>query len=201
MPEQVSHLQRLVAERVVLRQLDQSASGPAGTGAGLSLPPRAGIPAIDPDRRQFRLSELLAFYDRDFVQFAYLVVLGRDPDTAGLDARLQSLQQGHRSRVGLLVRMRHSAEGKARGVRVAGLYRAFAVESAGAVPVLGFLIRGLRAVLSLPRLHRELEDLRANLVMQRNDMDDRLARVVEYQNRVSREARYANISPESTSDQ
>nr|WP_241262729.1 DUF4214 domain-containing protein [Parahaliea mediterranea] len=181
--------------------MDQSVSGLAGSGAGLSLPPRAAFPVVDPDRRHFRLSELLAYYDRDFVQFAYLVVLGRDPDTAGLDSRLQALQQGRRSRVGLLMRMRHSAEGKVRGARIKGLYRAFAVECAGAVPVLGYLVRGLRALISLPRLHRELEDLRANLVMQRNDMDDRLARVVEYQNRVSRDARYANISPESTDGQ
>lgn len=133
-------------------------------------------------RRQWSLGELLAFHDRQFVQNAYLVLLKRDADVEGLTARLQMLHSGTMTRLEVLFRLRYGPEGKQHGTRVEGLLRAFLIERLCAVPVLGALPRYLRALLYLPRMQRDLEQLRALVAMQKNDSDDRDRAIVDFQN-------------------
>lgn len=181
--EAAEHLQQRVRERIAMRRAGEGRGMfSLAPGAALELPPRP-LPHIDPGRKKYRLGELTAFYDRDFLMLAYLAVLGREPDTRGLDSRLRQLREGQMSRVELLMRMRYGAEGKARAVSIAGLHRAFALDRLYAVPVLGFFARGLRALVYLPRLLRDLEEMRGAMAMHRNDVDDRLSLIVDHQNR------------------
>ncbi len=149
----------------------------------LQLPGGGGaVVGRDYQRRQWSLGELLAFQDRQFVQNAYLVLLKRDADVEGLTARLQMLHSGTMTRVEVLFRLRYGPEGKQHGTRVKGLLRAFLIERLCAVPVLGTLPRYLRALLCLPRMQRDLEQLRALVAMQKNDSDDRDRAIAEFQN-------------------
>jgi O-antigen chain-terminating methyltransferase len=136
----------------------------------------------DYQRQKWSVEELLAFQDRQFVQNAYLVLLKRDADMEGLNARLRLLHTGEVSRLELLFRLRYGPEGKQHATVVRGLVRAFAVERLCRIPVIGVIPRYLRAFLYLPRMQRDIEQLRGLIAMQKNEMDDKNQAIVDFQN-------------------
>jgi hypothetical protein len=145
--------------------------------------PSAGVGiGRDYQRQRWRVGELLCFYDRQFVQNAYLVLLKRDADVEGLTARLRQLQSGEISRLELLFRLRYGPEGKQHGTQVRGLLRAFLIERLCRVPVVGVIPRYLRALLYLPRMQRDIEQLRGLVAMQKNALDDADRSIVDFQN-------------------
>ncbi len=148
----------------------------------LQLGANAGVVGRDYQRQQWSLGELLGYYDRQFVQNAYLVLLKRDADVEGLNARLHMLHTGETSRLELLFRLRYGPEGKQHRTVVKGLVRAFAIERLCRLPVIGVIPRYLRALLYLPRMQRDIEQLRGLIAMQKNDLDDKSQGIVDFQN-------------------
>ena len=144
----------------------------------------AAVDAVgrDSERKTWPLSELLRFYDRQFVQNAYLILLKRDADIDGLNARLHMLHSGETSRVEILFRLRYGPEGKQHKIVVKGLLRAFLIERLCRIPVIGTIPRYLRALLYLPRMQRDIEELRGLIAMQKNDSDDKSQAIAEFQN-------------------
>jgi len=136
----------------------------------------------DYQRQKWSVGELLGYYDRQFVQHAYLVLLKRDADVEGLTGRLQKLHNGEMSRIELLFRLRYGPEGKQHGTQVKGLLRAFAIERLCRIPVIGLIPRYLRALLYLPRMQRDIEQLRGLIAMQKNEMDDKSQAMADFQN-------------------
>jgi O-antigen chain-terminating methyltransferase len=128
------------------------------------------------------VGELLQHYDRQFVQNAYLVLLKRDADAEGLNTRLQSLHSGRTTRLEQLFRLRYGPEGKRHKTVVRGLVRAFAIERLCHMRFIGLIPRYLRALLYLPRMQRDLEQLKGLIAMHRNDLDDKSEAIVDYQN-------------------
>ena len=116
------------------------------------------------------------------MQNAYLVLLKRDADVEGMTQRLHQLQGGEQSRLELLFRLRYGPEGKEHKVRVGGLLRAFIIERVCRIPVIGLVPAYLRALLRLPRMQRDIEELRGLLAMQKNDSDNKSRAIVEFQN-------------------
>lgn len=148
----------------------------------LQLPiPSAGV-GREYQRQRWSVGELLCFYDRQFVQHAYLVLLKRDADVEGLTSRLRQLQGGELSRLELLFRLRYGPEGKQHGTVVRGLVRAFLIERLCRLPVIGVIPRYLRALLYLPRMQRDIEQLRGLIAMQKNALDDADRAIVDFQN-------------------
>jgi O-antigen chain-terminating methyltransferase len=136
----------------------------------------------DYQRQRWSVGELLQYYDRQFVLNAYLVLLKRDADVEGLNARLQMLHTGETSRLELLFRLRYGPEGKQHKTLVKGLVRAYAIERLCRAPLIGVIPRYLRALLYLPRLQGDIEQLRGLIAMQKNDVDDKSQVIVDFQN-------------------
>ena len=136
----------------------------------------------DYQRQIWSLAELLRFYDRQFVQNAYLILLKRDADLDGLNARLHMLHSGETSRVEILFRLRYGPEGKQQKTVVKGLLRAFLIERLCHLPVMGLIPRYLRALSYLPRMQRDIEELRGLIAMQKNDLDEKNQAIVDFQN-------------------
>jgi hypothetical protein len=148
----------------------------------LQLPGASASPAPDYQRQQWRLAELLEDYDRQFVQKAYLVLLKRDADVEGLSGRLRLLQSGDMSRLELLFRLRFGPEGKLHKTRVRGLVPGFLLERVCRVPIVGLIPLYLKALYHLPRLQADIEQLRAQLARQKNDLDNSDRSIVDFQN-------------------
>ena len=149
----------------------------SGARSGGRFPPfrsaaSSAVRNLDYRRQDWRLQELMRFYDRQFVQAAYLVLLKRDCDAEGMSDRLGKLRSGDLSRLGLLFRLRYGPEGKEHATRIRGLLVAFAVDSLCRVPVLGLVPRTIQGLIHLPGLQRDLEELRALLAQHENDAHD-----------------------------
>ena len=148
----------------------------------LQLGGNAGAVGRDYQRQRWSVAELLGYHDRQFVQNAYLVLLKRDADVEGLNARLHMLHTGKSSRLDLLFRLRYGPEGKQHKTAVTGLVRAFVIERLCGLPVIGVIPCYLRALLYLPRMQRDIEQLRGLVAKQQNDLDDKDQAIVDFQN-------------------
>lgn len=177
----VQRVNELIDQRVERNRAERGA-GHSSSFFPLKFPGASAVQNMDYRRKDWSLGELLCFYDRQFVQTAYLVLLKRDCDVEGLDSRLRKLQSGEMSRVELLFRLRYGPEGKEHGTRVKGLIRVFLTERLCRLPVLGFFLRYLRALARLPAMQRDIEEIRGLMAMQKNDSDDRDRAIVDFQN-------------------
>ena len=177
-------LEALIRQRIQQNRYERSDTPRLGglRFTPLQLPHGGAAVGRDYQRQRWSVGELLAYYDRQFVQNAYLVLLKRDADVEGLTGRLRQLQSGAMTRLELLFRLRYGPEGKQHKTVVKGLLRAFAIERACRVPVLGVIPRYLRALVYLPRMQRDIEELRGLVAMQKNELDERDRAIVDFQN-------------------
>ena len=96
MSGQADRMEALVKYRIEQNRHDRN-DVPRLAGARFKPLQLAGAAAAvgrDYQRQRWSVAELLAWHDRQFVQNAYLVLLKRDADVDGLNARLQLLHSG-----------------------------------------------------------------------------------------------------------
>jgi len=86
-------------------------------------------------------------HGREFLDAAFRLLLGRDPDAQGLRHYAELLARGE-DKAFVLGAIAYSSEGRKRGVRVAGLAPRFAVALARRIPVAGAVIGWLVALAS-----------------------------------------------------
>ncbi|MGO9952262.1 MAG: methyltransferase domain-containing protein, partial [Dissulfurispiraceae bacterium] len=86
------------------------------------------------------LDELISFHDEQFVRCAYQAVLGRTPDSEGLDYYLHRLRTGV-PKIQILAQLRLSEEGKAHAAQVSGLDPAIQRYQRGRYPLIGWMFR------------------------------------------------------------
>lgn len=142
-----------------------------------------------PDGR-YRLAELLAPHDDDFVRIAYLALLGREPDDEGRRHHLAELRDGA-SKVEILGRLRYSPEGRARAVHVDALGWRYALQRAYRVPLAGRLLQMLAAIAQGPttiRNQRVFESHAMHLLERLQDASAAATHVLETQVRDARQA-------------
>jgi Domain of unknown function (DUF4214) len=175
------HILGLIREQIKYRQSTAVAFEELPF-APLQLPGQVKRSVIDLTRTSWSLGEMMQSYDRQFVQNAYIVLLKRDPDVTGLNSRREALQAGTMSRLELLIRLRYGPEGKLHKVQVRGLLKAFAVERLCAIPAIGIVPRTLRAIAYLPKMQAEIQEIKATTAMLKNDSDDKLEALLEFQN-------------------
>ncbi len=144
-------MQRVHAELERRRQAQASTAGASGDAG----------PSPGREHRQ-TLDALLAFHDREFIQRAYLAVLGRHPDSDGERTFLTRLRDGRLTKAEVLGRLRYSPEGRARRVKVRGLLPAFALQTLFRVPLIGFVLSWANWCLRLPLLVRNFQTMEAH---------------------------------------
>lgn len=100
----------------------------------------------------YHINDLLKFHGEDFVRNAYRALLLREPDAAGLAHQLHTLADGRFNKIDILAGLHYSPEGQRSGVTLRGLSIPVAIRRLGRLPLIGYLIRMIIAVLRLPRL-------------------------------------------------
>jgi O-antigen chain-terminating methyltransferase len=101
------------------------------------------------------IDELSRLDHREFVDNAYLTLLGRPPTAAEREDLLGALLSGD-AKSWLLGRLRYGVEGRARAVPVRGLRAKYLAQRLFRTPILGRPLAWLGAVASLPRSLRYL---------------------------------------------
>ena len=108
-------------------------------------------PSFQPSRdNRYHINDLLRFHGEDFVRNAYRALLLREPDESGMAFHLQSLATGRFNKIDVLASLHYSHEGQQSGVTVEGLSTPATIRRLGRVPVLGYLLRMIIAILRLP---------------------------------------------------
>ena len=110
----------------------------------------------------YRIDDFLQFHDKDFLNNAYLAVLKRQPDLEGYNYYLRNLRQGMMTKPEILGRLRYSSEGKAKSVRIKGLWWMFLIQTSFRIPILGYLSRLATGLLKLPVLIANFQKLEAH---------------------------------------
>ena len=155
----VAALMRAIRNEALQRRSDladgrPAAEAEAGTAA-FALPKITDpLRAIEP-KASYALAEILQFgADAELVANAYRAVLGRETDPEGFAAFCGQLRAGKRTPTEIVGRIRYSAEGRARAVRVRGLALQLALDAVCHVPLLGHVVRLARSLWRLPELER-----------------------------------------------
>jgi len=99
---------------------------------------------------RYHINDLLRFHGEDFVRNSYRALLLREPDEAGMAYHLQSLASGRFNKIDVLASLHYSHEGRQSGVKIEGLSTPATIRRLGRVPILGYLLRLIIAVLRLP---------------------------------------------------
>lgn len=120
----------------------------------------------------YHVRDLLLYHDRNFIQNAYLAILRRGPDATGYRAFLEGLRSGRLNKIDILARLRFSTEGRAKKVRVKGLFFPAAVRQAYRVPVLGYLLNLFVALARLPGSVRHSQQFEAHTLAQHEQLAD-----------------------------
>ena len=120
----------------------------------------------------YHVNDLLRYHDRAFVESAYRAVLKRPPDQAEFLRDLKRLRTGYFNKIDLLADLRFSTEGKVKSVQLDGLFVPAIVRRLGQLPLVGYPIRLVIALLRLPNLLRDQREFAGYVLAQNQEMAD-----------------------------
>ena len=116
--------------------------------------------ALNMSKKSSTMYEILACHDQQFVQCAYLTILGRTPDDQGLDYYLSMIRAGC-LKIQILSQLRLSKEGRVHSINVPGLDAAIKHHRRGKQPLIGWfyrLINGMEGYSPTERRQRAIEN-------------------------------------------
>src|SRR6266571_4159767 len=114
----------------------------------------------------YQVNELLKYHDRAFIQNAYLAVLKRGPDATGFHQFIDALRSGRMNKIDVLARLRYSAEGRAKKVKVDGLLLPAGIRLLYRIPVIGYFLNLLVGIARLPNSLRHEQQFQAHVLAQ-----------------------------------
>ena len=144
----VERLMHEIRQNIARESLPEPSDVPRPTAAIGSLRLQ---PAFQTHRdNRYHINDLLKFHGEEFVRNSYRALLLREPDDAGMAYHTQCLDTGRFNKIDVLSSLHYSPEGRQSGVTVEGLSTPATIRRLGRLPVLGYLIRMIIAVLRLP---------------------------------------------------
>jgi O-antigen chain-terminating methyltransferase len=116
----------------------------------------------------YELADFNRYNDEKFIKNAFIGILGRHPDTAGAEHYLKMLRSGERSKTEIVVSLRFSSEGKQKNVTILGIKKRFLLTSLYRIPMIGYLVKSMITVLTLPRLLKRINQYENHFAVQNN---------------------------------
>ena len=122
----------------------------------------AKFKGLIPKQYEFvNLNDLLSYQDEDFIRNAYRAILKREPDSDGFNDWLSRLRSGQLNKIEILGGISRSEEGHKRNVKIKGLWLRYWINKSYKIPVAGYFIRLLTAIMNLPNIIRNLNEYQA----------------------------------------
>ncbi len=112
-------------------------------------------------KNTYTVSDFCQYHDKVFIVNLFRAVLKREPDDQGMDYYLSHLRTGKKTKREIIANMRFSKEGRAKKVVVKGIKIPFLVALFYRVPVLGYLLKFVVALIKLPKLVEKVHQLEA----------------------------------------
>jgi O-antigen chain-terminating methyltransferase len=171
---EVDDLAAVIRESMAAHQNDHAALRVAQAVSPTEAPPKLKLqPEFQPrtDHR-YHINDLLQFHDRVFVQAAYRAVLKRSPAEVEMLRDLRRLRSGDSNKIDLLASLRFSPEGRAKGVQLDGLVFHALVRRLGQLPLIGYPVRLLIALVRLPKQVRDQREFGSYVLSQHEQIAD-----------------------------
>ena len=124
----------------------------------------------------YKVEDLLHYHDRQFITILYRVILQREPDKQGFDDLLQQLRSGKRSELELLIGVRYSPEGRAKGVPILGLSKRRFLARVYRLPIVGYLVQ----LFTIPRYITHINALQNRVLRLEDEIDSLSSKHREY---------------------
>ncbi|HEX2269890.1 MAG TPA: methyltransferase domain-containing protein [Pyrinomonadaceae bacterium] len=121
---------------------------------------------------RYHISDLLRYHDRAFVENAYRAILKRPPDATEFARDIKRLRSGQANKIDLLATLRYSNEGKAKGVELEGLTVPAMVRRLGQLPLVGYFVRLVIALVRLPNQVRDQREFAGYVLSQNQQIAD-----------------------------
>jgi len=118
----------------------------------------------------YELHDLLRFHDRVFIENAYRAILRRYPSESEYSSSLTNLRSGRTNKIDVLAMLRFSPEGNAKGIKINGLRSRAFFRRAGRVPLVGYVVRLIIALMRLPNLIRDQREFDSYLLVQNQEI-------------------------------
>ena len=115
---------------------------------------------------RYHINDLLKYHDKNFIQNAYRAILKRDPDGAGYTGFIEGLRSGRLNKIDVLARLRYSSEGRAKKVHTEGLLFPALIRLGYRLPILGYLLHLIVALLRLPSMIRNQQQFESHVLAQ-----------------------------------
>ncbi|HKZ81767.1 MAG TPA: methyltransferase domain-containing protein [Pyrinomonadaceae bacterium] len=159
---------------------NESSTRQVSVNGNLTIQPLTLQPEFEPaaDDR-YHVNDLLKFHDRAFLQNAYRAILKRVPDEAGYSGFSEALKSGRLNKIDILARLRYSPEGRAKRVRVRGLLAPAALRTTYRIPLIGYFLNLLVALLRLPVMVKHHRQFETHILGQQQTMVDQINHLVQ----------------------
>lgn len=177
----VDELMEKIKDEVRKRRV-QNRKGYLSSGDPCHIGDFAPDTAYDPGTMEYKeggyhIDDFLRYHGEDFVSNAFQAVLSRSPDPSAFKHFVSNLRSGKMTKAEVLGRLRYSAEGRVRHVRIGGLFWKFLIQSSFGIPVLGYFIRLMISVVNLPNIVRNLQAMEETAFTQLKNQGNRLREV------------------------
>ncbi|MGE5516367.1 MAG: DUF4214 domain-containing protein [Bacteroidota bacterium] len=152
--------------RIAQRRLELESAAPPAPQCPPSPAAVTRSPAeVEPQTRRttYEIGHFVQYDGRAFVENVYRLVLGREPDPAGMMGYLQRLESGDHKTL-ILGDIRYSPEGRACNVQIRNLRSRYAFHALSRSRFLGKLVYILFHLVRLPQLTRALRAQQARLI-------------------------------------
>ncbi|MFA6192457.1 MAG: methyltransferase domain-containing protein [Sulfurimonas sp.] len=98
------------------------------------------------------MSDFTKFYDEEFIDNAYKLILNRTADSEGKSNYLSHLRSGKLSKTEIITSLYFSKEGRAQNVIILGIKKRYILSSLYKIPLLGYAAKTLFTIATLPKL-------------------------------------------------
>jgi len=142
---------------------------PSNLYAKIDLSKICSLPEPEPfeyKKEGYHLNDFLKYHDKHFVTNAYRAILRRGPDSEAFEYFLKNLHSGRMTKAEILGRLRYAPEGRAKKVKIRGLFWNFVIQSSFRIPVLGYFSRLAVGIANLPLIIRNMQVLEQSALTQ-----------------------------------
>ncbi len=115
-----------------------------------------------PSKSIFKITDFTNYNDEAFVSNAYQQILGRLPDSIGKKTNLELLRSGKTSKIGILCNLHYSKEGGKNKINIQGLKKYYIYRAISNIPIIGYLLRTINALIKLPHLLNHINKLESD---------------------------------------
>ena len=113
----------------------------------------------------YALHDFIKFYDEEFIDNAYKLILNRPADHEGKNHFLPLLRTGDLSKTEIVISLHFSKEGRAQNIIILGIKKRYIISLIYKIPFIGYIAKLSVILMTLPKLVKRINQFENNTVV------------------------------------